>query len=175
MANLRSAINRHSTFGFRFHFQSKWDRWMPGEKTGFDRIAVLHPAGRLTSHTATVRQADWIATVGPSWNYDYFWHNFEENEQKRTLFWLTIHDSPSSNSFILLRAFLWPHAMNRGGFTYRVRLPISRKVLKMKLLKFPRLNGWCFSYLLPRQAFGTRIEKHNKILRPIGSPGPLCI
>ena len=38
-----------------------------------------------------------------------------------------------------------------GEKMYRVGLPISYKVLKMKFLKSTRLHGWCLSYLLPRQ------------------------
>ena len=36
--------------------------------------------------------------------------------------------------------------------------------------KFSRLVGRYCSYLLPRQALATHMEKHNKNLRPIGRP-----
>ena len=59
-----------------------------------------------------------------------------------------------------------------GEKMYRVGLPISYKVLKMKFLKSTRLHGWCLSYLLLRQAFTTHIENTPKSweLRPVGSP-----
>ena len=53
---------------------------------------------------------------------------------------------------------------------YRVGHPICRKVLKIMFWKFLRLIGWYCSYLLPRQALATHMEKHNKTLRQRGGP-----
>ena len=42
--------------------------------------------------------------------------------------------------------------------------PVIRKVLKMGILGVPCLVGRYGSYLLPKQALATHIEKHNETL-----------
>ena len=53
---------------------------------------------------------------------------------------------------------------------YRVGLSISRKVLQIMFWEVPTADWLICSYLLPRQALATHVEKHNKTLRLIGSP-----
>ena len=53
---------------------------------------------------------------------------------------------------------------------YRVGLPISRKVLQSMFWEVPMADWLICSYLLPRQALATHVEKHNKTLRLIDSP-----
>ena len=53
---------------------------------------------------------------------------------------------------------------------YRVGLPISRKVLQIMFWEVPTADWLICSYLLPRQALATHVEKHNKTLRLIDSP-----
>ena len=53
---------------------------------------------------------------------------------------------------------------------YRAGLPISRKVLQIMFWEVPPADWLICSYLLPRQALATHVEKHNKTLRLIDSP-----
>ena len=54
--------------------------------------------------------------------------------------------------------------------TYRAGRPIVRQVLKMRILKFPRLVGRYCNYLLPKQTSGTTQILVFKTLRTIGRP-----
>ena len=58
---------------------------------------------------------------------------------------------------------------------YRVELPFRRKVLQSMFWEVPMADWLICSYLLPRQALATHVEKHDKTLRLIGSPALYCI
>ena len=53
---------------------------------------------------------------------------------------------------------------------YRAGRPICPKVLKIMFWEVPPADWLILSYLLPRQALATLMDKHNKILLQIGRP-----